>query len=514
MSSSLTSIVEQLPRAAATDARLLEALRDEAERLDEHHDDVSEPLEARRAAWFEQLRTVMTRDPALRGLSDDAIDRLAERYREEPAESPLRAPILRVLATSDTPRALNAFAELTLDAPPARGHDVLLAFSPLFQRDSYGPGTLFPRLLDGLERPLLAAVVLDLANYVTRRGLATKHPAAGRVEQLAALLGGLVHRLHRLEERPESYATTPQALSALVADSLALVVSLCDALGLIGEASIAGKLHQALDLSHRRVRTEAAAALARLGDERGGGALGELAAEPVVRTRALAYLEELGLTEKAPAEFRTPVARAEGELAAWLAMPTNFGAPPTSLELVDERTIRWPGYAEAVECRLFDFEYHHAQGEFTSVGIVGPVTHAFVADLEDLPPDDIYAMYAGWYAEHAEIGERSPEELTEDERTTWREIEAKLQSAGFANVELVMLGMFLGEQEWVATAMHDRNPEMLVAGDRGVARYRLLATPRAPSAVEMYWLHRGRRLLAAFNRGDRAGDVDESLDAG
>src|SRR6185503_9186201 len=101
--------------------------------------------------------------------------------------------------------------------------------------------------------------------------------------ELITLLGELVQTLLLLEERPDQFGDTAQELSRRVARGVALAVSLCDALALMGEQSATGKLNQALRVGHRRLRTEAAAALARLGEEAGVTELVQLAAEPVAR---------------------------------------------------------------------------------------------------------------------------------------------------------------------------------------------------------------------------------------
>ena len=74
------------------------------------------------------------------------------------------------------------------------------------------------------------------------------------------LLGELTQRLKKLEESPEAVGDAKR--NTMAAESIALVISLCDALALIGDRSIVGKLFQTLELSHRRIRTEAAMALA------------------------------------------------------------------------------------------------------------------------------------------------------------------------------------------------------------------------------------------------------------
>src|SRR6185437_13231302 len=330
--------------------------------------------------------------------------------------------------------------------PPGRPQDAALAFVPLFQRRNNAAAVPFPRLLDGLEHPAIAAAVLDLANYLSREGLTATHPASSRVDRLAELLGGLVSRLARLEERPEEFADSPAELNAVVGESVELIVSICHALAMIGEPSVTGKLHQALELSHRRLRTEAAFALASLEDDRGAEVLAQMAAEPVVRPRALAYLEELGMLSRAGEADRSPAARAEGELAAWLALPMQFGLPPQKLELFDSRRQHWPGDAEPVDCYLFRYEYRLGDRGVSGIALAGPITHALRADLEDLSPADIYAAYAGWCAEHEEIREISPDELSLEQLETWRQCQRELDEQGYENVRLAKLGYFFDEQ--------------------------------------------------------------------
>ncbi len=65
----------------------------------------------------------------------------------------------------------------------------------------------------------------------------------------------------------------------------------------------------------------------------------------------------------------------------------------------------WPSYTEPQTCYLFRFTYPLSNGQYTNVGIAGPVVHAFNADMAELPELDIYAAFAGWQAEHPEIFE-------------------------------------------------------------------------------------------------------------
>jgi hypothetical protein len=278
-------------------------------------------------------------------------------YRELGPPSRARAQLLAWLAIGGSSAELDALAQLLIDDPPGDDQDVVQALAPLFQRRRAEVVQLFPRLFAALSHPAIAAPVVDLANYLTRERLVPRHPAADRAAELANLLGEVVQSLLRMEERPDEQGDSPQELSRRVARGVALAVSLCDALAQIGEPRVVGKLNQALEVRHRRVRTEAAAALARLGEKRGHEVLIELAAEPVARLRVLAYADELGITDRLDPQFVTPAARAEAELSVWLAEPTQYGLPPTSCELFDHRRQHWPGFDEEVDCFLFRFQY-------------------------------------------------------------------------------------------------------------------------------------------------------------
>ncbi len=242
-------------------------------------------------------RPAVAGEPARR-LSPDAVADAMRLYRALGSGSRARHQLLRLLAASEEHAALVAFADLAASDPPREAQDILLAFVPLFQSKTYPPHALFPRLLDAMHDATLVTVVLDLANYLTRSQRAGQHPAADRVERLGSLLGGVVGRLARLQESPGQFTTSADELNKMVSDSAGLVVALINALALIGDASVTGKLHQALELAHRRIRIEAGWALAKLGDEAGTQVLLEMAADPLVRARVVAALDELGQLDK------------------------------------------------------------------------------------------------------------------------------------------------------------------------------------------------------------------------
>jgi len=432
-------------------------------------------------------------------LEEAVLRQAVAAYRHLGPSSAARPYLLCLLTGARTPWALAAFAELIVADPPSDPMLVAAVFGPLFQHRDYDPALLFPALLDGLKHVSLAAAILDLSNFVTRERIVAQHPAAGRSQEIALLLAGLGGRLGQIEASPPADGVEVEAASRQVKEGVSLAVSLCDALALIGDKSAVGKLYQALELSHRRLRAEAAAALAKLGEKAGQEALIQLAEEPVTRLRVLAYAEELGLLDQVEDRFKTDQAKAEADLALWLAQPAQMGVPPSRCELVDSRQQAWPGYEEPVDCFLFRFVYEFGAATFTNIGIAGPLTHAFAADLADLPPDDIYAAFAGWQAEHEDVYQLPVDGLSDPQRVDVLRLERRLRDAGYDAIQPHTLGFFFGDKALVATAMCQGQPGVAVADQQHCLWWPRRGSPRPIDPDVAYCIYKGRKLLRAFN---------------
>ncbi len=229
-----------------------------------------------------------------------------------------------------------------------------------------------------------------------------------------------------------------------VDEGVALVVALCDALALIGDPQAIGKLYQAMELAHRRIRVEAAAALAKLGESAGASALVALAAEPVVRLRVLnsargTWPERPG---GSPIHHRYGAGRGDGGARTGPTDLLRHSAGGT-----DNWWMRVPSSGPGMRSRsaatCSGTPTASAAGEYSNVAIAGPLVHAFAADLSDLPPDDIYAAYAGWHVEHESIYEVPVEALTAAQRTEQDRFERRLREAGYAGVQQRHAGAFL-----------------------------------------------------------------------
>ena len=343
----------------------------------------------------------------------------------------------------------------------------------------------------------MAAAVLDLANFSVREGPLTEHPARSRATRLADLLGQLVSQLQRIEEGNLPGVDSPQQLSRTVVDAVALIIPLCDAMGLMQQQQAAGKLRQAMVLRHRRVQLEAAAALARLGDSEGRATLIQLAQHPSIRQRVLAYARELGILSDISLEWQGDIATSESHLAMWLAEHQQMGLAPTSICLVDQRKWIWPGYEAPVDCYLFEFQY--GEHGYSNIGISGPLTHAFTADLRPLKRWDQYAAFAGWQAEHPDIFTLPIDRARLRMPEMVQQLEQQLQDTAYPYEQIVALSGFLGEFQLVATGRDDGAIGTWIAtadGVEGIMRGNPAAPIDWPLALDIW---KGRKLLKHFN---------------
>ncbi|MHB8864269.1 MAG: HEAT repeat domain-containing protein, partial [Pirellulaceae bacterium] len=256
---------------------------------------------------------------------------------------------------------------------------------------------------------------------------------------------------------------------------------------------------QALELSHRRIRVEAATALARLGESAGAAALVALAAEPVVRLRVLSSAEELGLGSQVDPQYASDEARAEAQVAVELSQPTFFGIPPAELKLVDSRTQFWPGYEAPVCCYLFHYTYRLAGGHYSNVAIAGPLVHAFAADLSDLSPDDIYAAYAGWHIEHESVYEVPCDRISTAYDPEIERFERRLREKGYQDVQRATLGYFFGDRVLVAHAAREGTAGIAVVDLQVIEWYPTRTRHNAIGPYEAFCIYKGRRLLRTFN---------------
>lgn len=407
--------------------------------------------------------------------------------------------LLQTLAWPRTVESLEELVRQLIEFTPSDWTATALALSPLMRDTDWPVESIFPALLEGLHQPTMIAPILDLANFCQHQRMVEEHPAAHLADSLTQMLGGVVARLGLMEEDPTKFGEDPALIQRVLGDAIAVCVALCDALGLIGHHAAIGKLHQALALRHRRVQTEAAGALARMDQSIGRETLVALAEEPVARLRVLRYCEELGLTENVDEIYTLPSALAEAELALWLAQPQQLGFPPRSIEIVDQRMLYWPSFDEPQSCFLFRYQYTLPQGEWSNIGMAGPLIHSFAADLADLPVSDIYAAFAGWHAEHPEIYEVPIEHWNATHQRQSGPLVRALEDRGHHSVRPLWLGCFLGEICLVSESTVDDALGVAVTDGLETIWYPKVGRTRPLGPFEAYAIFKGRKMLRSFN---------------
>lgn len=429
------------------------------------------------------------------------VDVLTELYRLGHARDwvPLQGVALQALAWGLSRASLRRLVGLLVELPPGDWSACGRGLSPLMLGNRWPVEAVFPTLLGAMHSPSTVAPILDLANYLTRRGEVAEHPCLPIAGPLTELLGEVAQRLGRLEEDPRAFGERPEEVERKLGESLALIVSLTDCVGLMGRPEGIGKLNQTLSLTHRRVQTEAAAALARLGDAEGKRRLLALAEDPAARQRAVAYARELGLERELDPQWTSPAATAEAQLASWLAAPQQMGLPPSELEQVDERLLYWPGHETPQNCFLFRYTYRFPGGTLSNLAFAGPAVHAFQADLADLGIDDVYAAFCGWHAEHEEMFELLPHQLNTWQREEADRLLAALRQDGFDIGNLLMMGFFLGQRSVVAPAKWQEADGVVVSDGLDPLWLPLRGNSLGDFWPCVYYIFKGRQIIRVFN---------------
>ncbi len=432
-----------------------------------------------------------------------------------PGLAPNRALLLHLLAMIRSEESLRELVRLCKSDPPQEWTEGARILSPLMQHPDWPVAAFYPDALDCLQYATLASPLLDLANFLRRTDRVSIHPAADRLPMLNHALGEVSGRLGNFEENPRSFGDDVDAVHKMLGEAVALAVSLCDTVGLIGDPSSIGKLNQAIELRHRRVQCEAAGALARLGDDRGRQRLLELTVDPAARLRAIHYLDELGFGDAVDQRYRSDTATAEAELALWLTQPQQMGVPPTAIEVIDTKRMLWPSFNDPVDIFLVRFEYNFGEQTYSNVGITGPVTFAIGSDVANLPAADIYAIYAGWHVDHPEIFVVSRDQFNDVQKRVMGTYQKHLTRLGYESIKPELLGFFLDEQSGVFSAVREQTACVVVTDGLETIEQVVAGRTRPLTPNDVFNLYKGRKMLRTFNTfaEDPTFDSDPTLDS-
>ncbi len=429
-------------------------------------------------------------------------DVLATAYEVLASDQPMAAAhLIQMLAIQCDDDSLVALASCVEATPPASWQATAVGLSPLWNADGETLLALFHQLDGSLMQASVLSVVLDLAGHAVRSDKLPTHPWSERGDQFAQLLQSVICQLRTLQADPAKFGDDVDTVQAALHDGVALAIALCDALGLIGHKAAKEELEDAMELAHRRIQTEAAGALARMGEEAGRKHLVTLASDRVARQRAVAYAEELGCGDLIEEELRSGKAIAESQLAGWLSEPSQYGIAPSGMEMVDERTMYWPSYEEPRECFLFRYWFNFPAGKVENIGIAGPVCHAFAENLDSLSHDDVYAAFAGWHAEHEDIFSVPAHMLNTSQRREADKLLQRVYDLEFTEVKLEAITFFLGTVAVLAAAKLSGRNVTVVVDDQECLKMPRSEAPGSLTSEVVLAIYRGRKLLRSFNGG-------------
>ncbi|HEV7281888.1 MAG TPA: HEAT repeat domain-containing protein [Pirellulaceae bacterium] len=429
-------------------------------------------------------------------------------YARSLAAQPLRGHVLRLASRVRDEAALDLVVDLLANDPPAQPEQVDAALAEWFALPAKTLRTFVPRLTPALAHPACVAGVLDVMNWCIRAGHLDRHPASDRETILAQSLTAVVARLQEFAGSAVEEADAA-ARAREIERAVSLCVALIDALGWMKSERGRDALGEALLLPHRRIQTEAAAALARRGDPRGAERLAELALDPASRLRAKKYARELGLEERLPPQARGEIANYEAELAAWLAHPRAMGMAPTRMEFVARRKLPWAAAEQPVDYVLFRVEYRLGTAWYENLAFAGPTPFATSSDLMRLSIYDACALVMGTHAEHDSIRRWNvdPAELSRWTGALDRLAEEglSLESPDFVAdffEERCLIGEFLKEGQ--------RGRAVLVRGETEVGYWLPLDdAPRPLTPEETFAIWQGRKFFVAFGFPEGAEESQE-----
>jgi hypothetical protein len=227
------------------------------------------------------------------------------------------------------------------------------------------------QLANPLPKDFARVAFLDWANRVCIESKSTKHPFDS-LEGIAAL---------------EEFLAGPDP------ENFSYAVSATAAIPFITNSKRDSLLVLSRDHPDPAVQLEAAWAKARLKIPDGIVELSAAALDWRVGAKARRYMEDLGLRDEIPPAALDKKFVAKSRMADWLAHPQELGRLPDSLELLDQRELRWPATGEVELQSLL----HWKLGDDEGISWTGSSTWALFSIAEpDMPILDLFAMYNSW----------------------------------------------------------------------------------------------------------------------
>jgi hypothetical protein len=119
--------------------------------------------------------------------------------------------------------------------------------------------------------------------------------------------------------------------------------------------------------------------------------------------------------------------------------------------------------------------------------------------VANLPLDDIYAIYAGWHAEHDQIFSVASEQFNEAQLRLMEQFQRHLERLGYQNIRPAQLGFFLDEQAGVFIARRDATECVVATDGLETIDQPISGRLRPLTPEDLFNLFKGRKMLRTFN---------------
>jgi hypothetical protein len=176
-----------------------------------------------------------------------------------------------------------------------------------------------------------------------------------------------------------------------------------------------------------------------------------------------------------------------------------MGLAPTEIELIDQRELYWPSYEDPMSCYLFSFEYGTGENAYRNIGISGPLTHAFIADISELPVADQYSAFAGWQTMSDEIYLVPIERAQALLAGPTENLKRQFDSTKLDEFEIEFVASFFGEYVLVVAGKQDQRDGTLIVHEEDQT-WIPSSNSRSPIDSKLAFdIWSGRKLLTNFN---------------
>jgi len=402
-----------------------------------------------------------------RAARPQAVALVRQRLSREPSATALAKVLVQVLASTPSPEAAEAVAEVFAADRRFDKADFVSLLEPWRAKPELWSAVL-PRLMTRWSDDVRAVDLLVLANAAFAAGN-RPHPLADRVDDL----------IRRLDSQAPDVAT------------------LCaHALGLIADPGADAALRAKLSEADVWLRGECAFALARRRISEGIAEMHKLAKHAEAGEWAAECLRELGGPATLSLEL-SPVLAARGKLV--VAVTERFGKPPESVEPAGSAVRPWPGRDEPADCHLFRVNSDGAG----RTAVAGPVVE--LIDEPNLSMDDAFALAAGIDLDRQGAIRRHKPDDREIKQVL--SITALLAGKPIENRRLLASYRFGGRRtHYVQLGSVEGRPGVLVTADDEAPSWFPLTGPAAEDPTEparrAYFLHLGRCWFAAHTEPD------------